>query len=188
MRWTPEEFAEQIGAFRREVAGIVRKMTIGAVSGASWQMIGHRLIDYGDLETSEVEVFSGIGFFSRPAGGGTAEAIMVEIGGANGPAVIATRDEATRALVDDIAADETTLYNSLSRVQAKADGTIEARSHAGAASALAFEADFAAIVHILSTWVVVANDGGAALKAAINAYIGTKPGGWPFGTSKLKAE
>lgn len=128
--WTAEDFAAQIGAFRREVAGIVRRVVVTRSTGGIWQMLGHALFDASRKETREVENYPGIGLAARPPDNGQAEAIVVNVGGPNNPAMVATRDEATRAKVNDVKPDETTTYNSAVRLHAKANGTIELRAHA----------------------------------------------------------
>lgn len=193
MRWTPEEFSEAIGGFRRMVAGMLRRMRLGVTDGGIWQAIGHALLNSAERETAEIEAWQGIGIYSKPpAGGSSAEAIVAQLGGdgANAPAIIATRDEETRAAAfatSDIAPDETALFNSEVRLYLKADGTIEARTHAGVAVALAKNADLKAIVDILCNWIVVPMDGGAALQTAVQLVRTVDPG-FPHGTQKLKGQ
>lgn len=129
MSWSPEEFAEVTSAFRREFAGAFRRMLVTRTGTGTWQTMGHALLDPTKPETREIENWPGIGVTARPPDGGSGEAVVVQIGGPNNPAIVATRDEATRTLVDDIAPNESTLYNSLSRVYVRNDGTIELRSH-----------------------------------------------------------
>lgn len=148
MRYTAEDFAQQIGEFRRKVAGMVRRMSVKLTDGGLWQVAGHLLFD-NQRETVTPENFPGIGFAARPPSGTSAEAIVVQVGGSNQPAIVALRDEATRAKVNAIVADEAVVYNSVARVYVKADGTIEIRSHAGAAVALATKADVDAVATFL---------------------------------------
>jgi hypothetical protein len=185
MRGDAEQFAQQIGSFRRELAGMVRRMSVRFTGGGIWQLAGHLLFG-SNREAREIELFPGIGIYARPPKGSTsAEAIVANAGGQNNPAVIATRDEAVRAKVNDIAEDETATYNTLARVYVKADGTIEARTHAGAAVALCKHSDMVSLKTQFANWIVVPNDGGGALKTLLTTLIGT---GWPFGTTKLKGE
>lgn len=125
--WTPHDFAEQIGAFRREMTGKVRRFLVSFTSDVLWQLTGHALLDPTKVETRTVEVFPGIGFYSRPPDGSTsAEAIVTNVGGSNTPAVVATRDEATRAAsAGDLEADSAAMFNTLARVHVRADGVIE---------------------------------------------------------------
>lgn len=53
-----------------------------------------------------------------------------------------------------------------------------------ASQAPAFNDDLAAIVDILAHWVVVPDDGGAALQAAITLYLHDHPG-FPIGATKV---
>lgn len=179
MSWTSEDFAEAIGSFRREVAGVIRRMTIGRSDGGIWQTVGHILLDGTTKEAREVENYPGIGIFSRPPDGGSGESIVVHAGGPNNPAIVGSRDEATRANVDDIAADESTLYNSKSRVYIKADGSVEIRSHGGAAVSLATKADVRALADFVGTLFV----GGSG-----SAVIPPHSVPLPTGTQKLKGE
>ena len=187
--WTPEDFAKEIGAFRRTVSGLIRRMVVSITDGGIWQMLGHKLIDPTQRETRDVELYPGIGHYARPPSNtGNAEAVVVNIGDQNNPAIVATRDEATRAAcVNDITDDETVDYNSASRVYVKADGTIEARTHGGTANQLALKSAIDGFYSILNTWTPVPNDGGAALKAAFTAYVGAHVT-WPASTTKLKGE
>lgn len=188
-KWTAEDYAEQIGEFRRQLFGSIRRMAISLTSGGIWQAVGHLLFD-GVKETREIELWPGIGFFARPPRGSeSAEAIVVNAGGQNNSAIIATRDEATRQLVDDVADDEAAMFNTLARVHVQDDGTIEARTHAGTAKRLATVEDLEALRDKIIAWIPVASDGGAALKTALTALFGTAPNfEWPDGTTKLKGE
>lgn len=132
MKYTAEDFANQIGEFRRKMAGMVRRMVVKLSDGGVWQVAGHLLFE-GQREAPPAENYPGIGFAARPPAGTSAEAIVVQVGGANQPAIVGLRDEATRAKVSDIAANETAAYNSLVRAYLKASGTIELRTHAGVA-------------------------------------------------------
>jgi phage gp45-like len=183
-RGGPAEFAEQISAAARDAAGKIRRMAITLTTRALWQVLGHLLID-GTPETHDAEVFSGVGFYSRPPTGSKPEAIVVFPGGPGNPTIIATRDEATRKAsvgngTDDIAA----MFNTVAIVMVKADGTIELRSVGGSASFVALTSDLATLKSAISGAAVVAGDGGAAFKANILAALST----WPVGATKVKAE
>lgn len=194
MRGDAEYFAQQIGEFRRMVAGVARRMVVRLTSGGVWQATGHLLFG-GVRETREIELWPGIGFFARPPKGGTsAEAAVVNLGGQNNPAIIATRDELTRKKVDDVVDDEAAMYNTVARLHVKADGTIEARTHAGVAIKLPTLADVTKIETAIAGATITPGDGGATLKATISAGLATSLHGaagttpWPVGTTKLKAE
>lgn len=186
MTWSVQDFAEAAGVFRREMAGAVRRFVIGRSDGGVWQVLGHLLFDPTKRETKDVENYPGIGVFARPPDG-AGEGIVVQAGGPNNPALIAARDEATRAKVNDVAPDETAIYNSAARVHVKANGTIEARTHSGTAEQLAMKSAIDGFFAILNGWTPVPNDGGAALKTAFTTYVSGNPG-WPKSTTKLKGE
>lgn len=177
------------------LASSLRRMAISLTAKALWQLVGFRGQD-GATETRNVEPFTGIGFYSRPSLNGKPEAIVVMVGAGGGivdaavspgtPAIVATRDEQTRAAVaGDLQPDETAIFNSLAILLVKADGTFEARSVAGIAKQLAFNDQLTALKAAIAGAAVVAGDGGAALKANILAALG---GAWPVGTTKLKGE
>lgn len=132
--WSAEDYAEAIGAFRREFAGAFRRMLVTRSDTGTWQTRGHTIFDPTKPETREIEVYSGIGFFARPPDGGNGEAVVAQVGGPNNPAIIATRDESTRALVNDLGADEAAAYNSKARVHVTAGGTVDLRTHAAPAT------------------------------------------------------
>jgi phage gp45-like len=166
---------------------MVRRFTVTATAGQLWKLVGVRGLE-GDNETATVEVFQGIGFASRPPASGKSEAIVVNVGGARAPVIVAVRDEKTyaalRAAGIDINAGETVIYNSDTGgvVYLRANGTVEIRSPGGTAGALALEANLVALRAAIQGAVIVPNDGGAALKAAILAAS------WTTGTTVLKAE
>ena len=120
MKWTAEEFAQQIGGFRRQLAGIVRRMAVKVTEGGVWQVAGHLLFD-GQRETVPAENYPGIGLAARPPASDAVEAVVVQIGGQNQPAIVGLRDEATRAKVSDLVADEAALYNTLVQIEQLAD-------------------------------------------------------------------
>lgn len=131
MKYTAQDFAEMIGSFRRQVAGIARRMSVKLTSGGVWQVAGHLLFD-SKRETRDAELYPGVGVYARPPASDAVEAITVQVGGQNNPAIVATRDEATRAKVADLGVDESTLYNSLVRLHATLAGLIVLRAHANA--------------------------------------------------------
>jgi len=107
--------------------GGVRRMLITYTAKALWQLTGFRKLD-GTKETRDVEVFGGVGIAARPPDGAAAEAITVNVGDANAPAIVAIRDEATRqASAGDLEADETAVFNTKAIMHTKADGTVEIR-------------------------------------------------------------
>jgi phage gp45-like len=191
----PGDFAAALGEHARRLAGMARRFVVTLSTKAIWQLKGHTLPN-GVIETRQAEVFSGIGFYSRPADGGKPEAFAIFTGdGGGNPVVVATRDEATRAAsVGDLAAGETAIYTDKAVVIVKADGSIEARSVGGVAVELATKADLAKLESAILGATVVGGDGGASLRTTMSAGLptslhgagGTTP--WPAGTSKFKAE
>lgn len=187
MKREARDYAEDTDPQTLNFRGMIRRVAISLTAKALWQFIGFRLPD-GTQETRTVEPFTGIGHYARPPNSGTPEAIVVMVGDAKNPMIIAVRDEKTRsAIAGAIAQDETMLFNSQSVVYIKADGSIEVRSSTGTAVALATLADLQALIDIFVNWTPVPMDGGAALKAAITAYISAHST-WPVGTKKLKGE
>lgn len=171
------KLAERTDPLVNRVAGMVRRMAIQTTARALWQLIGYRNPD-GTNETMPVEQFSGIGFYARPSAAGKPEAIVVMVGGPTSPAIVATRDEATRArMADGLAADETAVFNSQAIVVVKANGTVEIRSKDGVAVPLATKAD----VDALRAWAL----------AHAHASLGSPPAVPPppvVGTTKLRGE
>jgi phage gp45-like len=117
-----------------KVAGMVRRMAISLTSKVLWQLVGFQLPD-GSKEVSKAEAFTGIGFFARPPSSGSPEAIVVSVGDASAPMIVAVRDEKTRAaIVGALKVGESAVYNDKAIVYVKDDGTIEARTATGLAS------------------------------------------------------
>lgn len=186
MRADPKDLAGDIDPRWQQLLGMVRRVAITLTTKALWQIAGFKSFD-GTQETKQVEVFPGLGIYARPPSSGKPEAIVVMVGAdAATPAIVATRDEATRASVAGaIAAGETMVYTPLAVVYLKSDGTIEARSASGAASPLATKADLVALLNAISGAPTTGGDGGAAFKASILSTLGPD---WPTGTQKFKAE
>lgn len=160
-------------------AAIRRVHVLGTGGGAGWQVGGYE----GERE-ADVPVFGGVGFHSRPADGGNAEAILLKVGAAGGHSVIvATRDEGTRI---ELEADETAIYTSTSKVLIKADGTIEIGTIDGTPVPLAKLSDLEGLIDAIANAVPAAGDGGAALQISIGTLL--SGAGIPVGTTKLKGE
>lgn len=174
-------FAEATDPGKRGLRSMVRRLAIVATSRVLWQLSGVRNLD-GTTEALGVEVFPGIGFYARPPASSKPEAVVVNVGGANAPAIVATRDEQTRKAVADIAEDEAAVFNSTGGVFVKADGTIEARSAGGTAVALATKADLDALKVYLD----------AHAHTGVTTGVGTSgppsPSPAPTGTTKLRGE
>jgi hypothetical protein len=196
------ELADLLDPLRLRVAAIVRRVVVTLTSKVSWQVKGFD--SPAGTNVFSAEIFPGIGFYARPpAKGGKVEAVVVNVGADAGtPAIVGTRDEATRAAVDAAIGgfkdDESGVFNTKSIVRVKADGTIEARSIGGAAVALATKAD----VDALAAYVAKQFDAAAGHKhvvaGAATTTITTGTAALPAptleappaaaGTSKLKGE
>ncbi len=127
---TVEQLAQVTNPTLVRAMGAVRRFVITLTDRALWQVAGVLMPDGREAHRSEI--FGGIGFYARPPAGVEAEAIAVMVGDATVPTIVGVRDEATRAaVVGDIRADESAMYNSQALVYVKDDGTIEARSKLG---------------------------------------------------------
>lgn len=136
---------EQIGSKNRSVLGMLRRMVVSVTSGTIWQVVGLTLLDGITKETQPVEVFSGIGFYSRPSPGANTEAIVGHVGGRENPAIIALRDEDTRRKIAKIEQNETAMYNTLAILLVDKDGHMHARFPNGTTKRLAFVDDLNAL-------------------------------------------
>lgn len=178
------DFARQTGEALRLLRGSIRRMAITLTESAIWRVIGRQ---GNEPETIDSEQFGGVGFYARPPASGKPEAVVVAVGGAATTAIVATRDEATRAAsVGNLAAGETAVYNDKAVIVVKADGSVEIRLVGGAAVPLALKSDLDALRAVFAAWVPVATDGGLALKTAV---LAAAPAGWhPVGTTVLKGQ
>jgi len=186
-RWTPQKHKALRGRVATRIGNLCRRVVLALTDGGLWQADGYE----GEARADGVEAFQGIGYASRPSAtavtDGDAEAILLHVGGKSGhPVIVATRDESIRVELDE---DETAIFNSQAIVKIKSDGTIEASSIGGSPVALATKADVDSIVKVLTTWIPIAADGGAALKTASVLEFGAHPTNTvPAGTSVLKGE
>ena len=185
-----KELAKVTDGATRRLAGLVRRMVVSVTSKPIWKLIGVRGPD-GNDEIVNAEAFTGVGFYARPrATGGKPEAIVVNVGDARVPIVIASRDEKTLAAIREAlgaglpAAGDTLVFaaNGAAVVYLKANGTVEIKTPGGTAVALATLADLQALRAAIQGATPVANDGGAAIRTEIlNAN-------WTTGTSVLKGQ
>lgn len=144
---TTKDWRDETSAVARRLAGMVRRVAINMTQGVTWQAIGHILLD-GSKETHDAEVFSGIGFQSRPAEGANAEAIMAFPGGPSNPVFIATRDEAMRKHAGDLLQGETMVFNPQVAIKLTRSGLIQAYLIGGPTPvALALKSDVDAAVN-----------------------------------------
>jgi hypothetical protein len=162
--------------------GALRRFAISLTAKVLWQLTGPT-ID-GVVEVLRAEPFTGIGFFARPPASGKPEAIVAMLGDADAPAVIAIRDEATRAAAaGELTADETAVFNSLAILHFKEDGTIEARPVGGGpAVSLALKSDLDAAKAVFD---VHAHPGVTVGVGVTGATVTPFPS--PVGTTTFKA-
>lgn len=178
-----QDFAQETSAFRRYVYGMIRRFAITLTDTARWQLLGQRGGAGGDELLSDVEAFTGIGFYSRPpSSGGKPEAIAVAVGGTRTTVIVAARDEATRqAIAGSIAAGETAMFNPQVILLCKANGTVEIRAGGGAAAPLATLADVQALTNFVQQMTLPMSGATAGPPAP-----GSVP--TPAGTTVLNAE
>lgn len=118
----------------RSLRGMIRRMAVQATSALLWRLKGHTI--EGVTETPLAQPFQGVGFFSRPAKGSRAEAIMVSVGEAQHAVIVATRDEDLRRLHKtalEAGPDMAAMFNSATIVIINPSGTVEIRSRLGVA-------------------------------------------------------
>lgn len=133
---TTKDWRDFTSTEARRLAGTLRRMAVavtnvlsgvGTTTASFWQVVGHLLFDNTTQETADAEVFSGVGFYARPPAGANAEAIVAFPGGPSNPAIVASRDEATRKKVAGAALqDETFVFNSQVALRFTASGLIQA--------------------------------------------------------------
>lgn len=165
---------------------MVRRFAVTVTSAAAvWKVLGIRGLD-GEDETVTAEVFQGVGFAARPSTTGSPEVIVVNVGGAKVPVIVASRDhktlKAVLAELGELAAGDAVIYSPAAVVYVRANGTVEIKTPGGVAQKLATLADLEALRTAIQNTVIAPGDGGAALKAAILAAV------WTTGTTVLKAE
>lgn len=172
-------------------AGAVRRMAIRLTARALWQLAGYE-ID-GDAEVVQAEPFGGIGLHARPPSSSKPEAIVLMVGDAKHPVIVAVRDEKTRAsIAGALQEDETMLFNSAAFVHVKSDGTIEARTPGGTAKRLATLDDVMTIRNQLHRHTHGPGEFTVTSGTTTIPVLGTSGTGpavtAPSGTTKLKGE
>jgi phage gp45-like len=130
---TIRETRESTGTQARDAFGVLRRMAVSLSSGSFWQAVGLLLLDQVTRETSEPEMFSGIGFYSRPREGANAEVVIGAVGHAQNPIILAARDEDTRKRMAPLDQDEAAIFNTQATVVVKRNGTVEIRLGGGVA-------------------------------------------------------
>ena len=156
-------------------------MAARLTEGGLWGLSG-----YPGETDPDVELFPGVGFFSRPREGAENVEVIVLKLAENHPVIVATRDEDTRVELDH---DETAIFTSQSIVKIKQDGTIEIGSIGGTFKSLATLDDLQTVrdeVHDHEHLYV------PALHPAVPPTPVSTTGGptvtSPTGTTKLKGE
>lgn len=174
-----EDLAKATDPFRNAVRGLLRRVSISRAAAVLWQFAGVNKSD-----AASVEVFYGVGVCALPARSGKPEAILVNVGGASAPVIIATRDEKTRAAVvpSDLKAGETVIYSEGVIVYLKKD-SVEIRTPEGEAKQLAFRDELAA----LRTYVLAHTHGAPGGTTTAPSFPTTPPSA-PTGTTILKGE
>jgi hypothetical protein len=151
---TIEEARNQFSQQNRKFLGMVRRMAVTVTSGAFWQVVGGLLLDGVTKETRAAEPFSGIGFYARPAPGVNAEAIVLNVGAApENPVIVATRDEDSRKKFANIAQDETSAYNTRTKILILKTGEVTVGRHTAGDTALRRLA-FVDELNDLRAWVI----------------------------------
>ena len=132
-----------------------------------------------------------VGFASRPRKPtpGTSAAQAVVIKRSDHDAVIASRDSRSAAVYDSLVDGETAIFASEGDaiIILRVDGTIEITGGTvkigdGAAVVLAKAQAITDLQTAINGWTPVPNDGGAALKAALTAWVATTT----YATTKAK--
>lgn len=168
---TTADYRRATGTENRAALNMLRRLVVKVTSGTFWQMVGMILLDQVTKETPQAEVFSGVGFYARPAPGANAEAIVGAIGGAENPVIIATRDEGLRKKMAQLDQNETAIYNSLATVVIKKTGIVEIRLGAGVAQSTILGQTYRAAEDVLLTIISAL----AAQLALAHAPAGPSP-------------
>lgn len=175
-----ERFARVTDPEANARRGSIRRMVVSRAGAVLWQLLGFTVGGKKEA-TRGIEVFHGVGITAIPAADGKPEAIVINVVDANAPVIIATRDEKTRASVvpSGMKAGETCIYSGAAIVYLKADGTVEIRTPAGVAGALATKADVKELADFVNTLFV----GGTG-----SAVIPPNTVPRPTGTTVLRGE
>jgi hypothetical protein len=139
---TVKDWRDETATTRREAVGMVRHMAVTLTAGSIWRVMGHLMLDSSTREAHDATVYQGIGFFGRPKANANVEAIVVFPGGAANAVVIAVRDEDARRAVANLEQNSTAMYNTVSIILIKPDGTVEIRATGGVAGPLVTRAEF----------------------------------------------
>lgn len=175
---TTERHAQATDPFRNALRALIRRVTVKRASAVLWQIVD------AAKDVVSREVFYGVGICALPPKSGKPEAILINVGGADAPVIIATRDEKTRGAVvpNDIKAGETVIYSEGVIVYLKKD-SVEIRTPEGEAKQLAFSDELAA----LRTYVLAHTHGAPGGTTTAPSFPTTPPSA-PTGTTILKGE
>lgn len=195
---TVKELAQSAGPRVTKLHGLVRRMAISISKQIhAWQVTGVRML--GGDEVFRADLFSGVGRLARPPLTGKPEAIVVMAsGGADGAALVGTRDMKTAIAVlrevtgrDYLEPGESLTFTAPAGgavIHMRADGTTEVRSSTGTAVELATKADVQQLRNELQlhTHTYALPETLAAVQPGIT---GAGPAlTAPTGTTKLKGE
>lgn len=192
MSRTIEQLAQSTNPAMVRAFGAIRRFVVTLTDRAIWQIAGVVMPD--GRETLRAELFGGVGFYARPSANGSPEAMVVMANGdATNPMIIAVRDEKTRqaivaALGGEPAPDTTFVNNSVALVLIKPDGTIEARTAAGTAVALALKSDVDGLVSTYNGHTHAVATTGSSTAQTGTASATTETASAPVGTQKFGAE
>lgn len=186
---TVRERQEHISHERRAFFGMIGRMLVRVTRGDVWNLEGRTLIS-GEKETVRAQVFHGIGRIARPKAGRNVEAIVVREGAAaENPTIVAHRDLDTQKAVfpNGIGEDEQAVFNSVTLVYNRSNGTVEIRTPGGTALALPTLAEHNALRSFVAAQFSGAGHTHHVTGSATDttAPVGAPPGA-ATGTSVLK--
>lgn len=181
---------DKTGPMAIALRGMIRKTVVRLAKATGlWNLVGFLGANGEEEPFTEVEVFPGIGFWSRPRANAKAEAIVANVGGESGqPVIIATRDMGIHRTIND---DEAVVCNSLVQVYVKNDSTVCVDDGSGAIP-LATKADIDALRNWLASAIVshthggVTTGGGVSGPSTVTHVPNTPPNA--AGTSVLKGK
>ena len=161
--------------------GMVRRMVVAKAGALLWDLLGVQVgTTAATRERPKAEAFYGIGIAALPAANGRPEAIVLNVGAAKAPVIVAARDAKTQQeVVPTLAAGDICVYSSGAIVHVRADGTVEIRTPNGVAKRLATVDDVNALAVFVNNLAV----GGTG-----SAVIPPNTVPRPVGTQVLKGE
>lgn len=185
-RESQESLRQRQGKLSLRLANVVRLVSIADASALEWVLEG-LVDDDGNREDISAQVYSNVGFLSRPRTGVETEAVVLNVGGdSNSPLQVGSRDPALNdsyVEAEGLEADQTVLLNSSAHVKVTGN-SVEVKSHGGAAVELATKADVERLRSELSSHTHTISSGSSAGTTTIPIQSFTAPDG----TSVLKGE